>query len=120
MKKYVLLAILSLFLSAASLKAQSFNENSDVIAYMDGRAFYNSENGLNIELQYLPTYNTYGLVLTNGHDNTTYLINVKVSCYGAFADISAERIDDGAVIELSYTGGSWLPVRENLINKRFI
>ncbi len=100
MKKLFLIALLSFLSFPKFAGAQSFDDNSDVVVYMENRTFYNSDNGMQIELKFLSSYNTYALVFTNRYNTSFDFINVTVSPYGAFADISAMRADDGSAVEL--------------------
>jgi hypothetical protein len=100
MKKLLFIALLSIgFLPKAS-NAQYFNDNSDVVTYMENKTFHNPDNGMSVELQYLSSYNTYALVMTNRFGNKFNFINVEVATYSSFADLSAMRVDDGSTMQL--------------------
>jgi hypothetical protein len=94
MKKVLLVtyAILSFGLANAQ---NGFSEQSDVIAYMEGKSFYNRDLGLTIELAYISSYNTYGIILSNSNGANSYFINVDITTYGAFADLYGMSADDG-------------------------
>ena len=87
-----------LLLSSLNIAAQSFNEESDVVAYMDGKTFYNSENGLEIEYGYIPSYNTYGIKVKNKDGGRFYFINVEIttSYDGSYADLYGMSAETGS------------------------
>ena len=95
MKKIIL--IFSLLLSFVQLKSQTslFNEDSDVITFMDGKTFFNSDNGLEIEYGYISSYNTYGIKVLNKNGSRFYFINVNITCYGSSADLFGMSAEDG-------------------------
>lgn len=79
------------FVNAQSL----FVEESNVITYMDGKSFYNSDNGLTIEYGYIPSYNTYGIKVKNKDGGRFYFINVEITTFGTFADLYGMSADNG-------------------------
>ena len=92
-----ILIIATLLLTFGSAKAQSlFNEESNVISYMDGKSFYNSNNGLTIEYVYISSYNTYGIKVKNKEGGKFYFINVNITTYGTFADLFGMSADTGS------------------------
>jgi hypothetical protein len=92
-----LLILATVLLTFGSAKAQSlFNEESNVVLYMDGKSFYNSDNGLTIEYGYISSYNTYGIKVTNNDGDKFYFINVKITTYGTFADLYGMSADTGS------------------------
>ncbi len=92
-----LLLIATVLISFFSAKAQSsFDDESNVISYMDGKSFYNSGNGLTIKYGYISSYNTYGIIVTNKNAATFYFINVDITTYGSFADLYGMSADDGS------------------------
>lgn len=95
MKNLILFVLL---LSSLSLRAQSFNEESDVVSYMDGASFHNSSNGLTIEYGYISSYNTYGIKVTNKEGGRFYFINVEVttSYDGSYADLYGMSAETGS------------------------
>ncbi len=95
MKKIIL--IFSLLFSFVQLKSQTslFNEDSDVITFMDGKTFFNSDNGLEIEYGYISSYNTYGIKVLNKNGSRFYFINVNITCYGSSADLFGMSAEDG-------------------------
>ena len=95
MKKIIL--IFSLLLSFLQLKSQTslFNEDSDVITFMDGKTFFNSDTGLEIEYGYISSYNTYGIKVLNKNGSRFYFINVNITCYGSSADLFGMSAEDG-------------------------
>jgi len=95
MKK--LLILVTLLLAFGSANAQSlFNEESNVISYMDGKSFYNSDNGLTIEYGYIPSYNTYGIKVKNKDGGKFYFINVEITTNDTFADLFGISADSGS------------------------
>ena len=78
MKKIFLLAFM--FFSFGIVNAQSalFEEENNVVSYMEGKTFYNSDNGMEIEYGYISSYNTYGIKVRNKNGVKFYFINVEV------------------------------------------
>ncbi|MFM7078997.1 MAG: hypothetical protein ACKOYC_04300 [Bacteroidota bacterium] len=95
--KHLFLFTLSFLFFHAPSKSQSvsFGDQSDVMVYMDGKSFFNSENGLTIEYGNIYRYNTYGIKITNKYGNVFYYINVNIDTYGSFADLYGMSPDDG-------------------------
>ena len=95
MKKIIL--IFSFLFSFVQLKSQTslFNEDSDVITFMDGKTFFNSDNGLEIEYGYISSYNSYGIKVLNKNGARFYFINVNITCYGSSADLFGMSAEDG-------------------------
>ena len=92
-----LLILVTLLLTFGSAKAQSlFNEESNVISYMDGKSFYNSDNGLTIEYGYISSYNTYGIKVKNKDGGKFYFINVEITTNGTFADLFGMSAESGS------------------------
>lgn len=91
---FVTLSIL-FFQIPSQAQSVSFNDQSDVMLYMDGKSFYNSENGLTIAYGNIYKYNTYGIKITNKYGNVFYYINVNIDTYGSFADLYGMSPDDG-------------------------
>lgn len=92
-----LLILATVLLTFGSAKAQSlFNEESNVISYMDGKLFYNSDNGLTIEYGYISSYNTYGIKVKNKDGGKFYFINVEIATYGTFADLYGMSPESGS------------------------
>ena len=94
--KYLLL--ISLLVWTFNSSAQSFDEESDVISYMDGKSFYNSDNGLTIEYGYISDYNTYGIKVRNKEGGRFYFINVEIttSYDGSYADLYGMSAETGS------------------------
>jgi hypothetical protein len=87
-----------LLFSSLSIGAQTFSEESNVVSYMDGKSFYNSDNGLTIEYGYISSYNTYGIKVTNKYGERFYFINVKIttSYDGSYADLYGMSAETGS------------------------
>jgi hypothetical protein len=95
--KHPLILFLLLFFSATSFSQSSlFEEESDVIAYMEDKTFYNSDNGLEVEYGYISAYNTYGIKVKNKNGAQFYFINVEITPYGTSADLYGMSAEDGS------------------------
>ncbi len=95
--KYGLFFLVMLFtLSAAQAQSSLFGDESNVITYMDGKTFNNSDNGLDIEYGYISDYNTYGIIVTNKNGSVFYFINVEITTYGSYADLYGMSAEDGS------------------------
>jgi hypothetical protein len=92
------LLLLLLLLCSFSSYAQTFGEESDVISYMDGKSFYNSDNGLTIEYGYISDFNTYGIKVRNKEGGRFYFINVEIttSYDGSYADLYGMSAETGS------------------------
>ena len=90
--------IMTLFISGISFGQASFEEQSDVISYMEGKTFVNSESGLEIEYGYISSYNTYGIKVSNRHGERFYFINVEItiSYDGRYADLYGMSAETGS------------------------
>ncbi len=97
MKKLNQLFLFLAVIFSLSAKSQTnlFTDESRVITYMDGKTFYNSENGLEVEYGYISSYNTYGIKVKNKNGNKFYFINVAITTYGSFADLEGMSSEDG-------------------------
>jgi hypothetical protein len=93
----IILIFATILLSTNILKAQSssFNDESNVISYMDGKVFYNEENELEIEYGYISSYNTYGIKVKNKNGARFYFINVEITTYGSYADLYGMSAEEG-------------------------
>jgi len=75
----------------------SFEEETDVISYMDGKRFYNESSGLEIEYGYISSYNTYGIKVKNNSGERFYFINVEITTYdGSYADLYGMSAETGS------------------------
>ncbi len=91
-----LLILATILLAFGFTHAQSiFNEESNVVSYMDGKSFYNSDNGLTIQYGYISSYNTYGIKVKNKDGGKFYFINVEITTYGSFADLYGMSAENG-------------------------
>ena len=92
------LLFLLLLLGSFAAVGQTFDEESDVISYMDGKSFYNSDNGLTIEYGYISDYNTYGIKVRNKEGGRFYFINVEIttSYDGSYADLYGMSAETGS------------------------
>jgi hypothetical protein len=86
----------ALFLGSLNAQYYPFNEESDVINYMEDKAFYNSDVDMVIEFGVIPSLNTIGIKVKNTHGQRFYFINVKITPYSKFADLYGMGVDDGS------------------------
>ena len=77
-------------------QSTSFKELTDVMTFMEGKRFYNSDQGLEIQYGYISSYNTYGIKVKNRNGAQFYFINVDIKPYGSFADFVGMSPVDGA------------------------
>ena len=75
------------FTNGINAQTVYFESDVDVINYMDGKVFYDSNSGLNVEYGYISSYHTYGIKVTNKNDAIFYFINVGIDTYGSSADL---------------------------------
>lgn len=96
MKQLSTTLLLAIAIFAGKVQAQvSFNEDMDVLQYMEGKTFYNAELGMEIEYGVLPSFNTVGITVTNKNGAVFYFINVDIKAYDAFADLRGMSPHDG-------------------------
>jgi hypothetical protein len=99
MKKAIrtLLFFVAVFTGNNTISAQSglFRDESSVTSYLEGKQFYNTANGLEVEYGYISMYTTYGIIVKNASGEKFYFINVTISAYGSFADLYGINVDDG-------------------------
>ena len=97
MKTLLLILPLLLFFSPDSFsQSEPFTDDGEVISYMEGKSFYNSDNGLEISYGYISAYNTYGIHVLNKNGAKFYFINVEITAYGNSADLYGMSPDDGS------------------------
>ncbi len=92
----IVLAFMFLLYNAVNAQSSLFNEEGQVISYMDGKTFYNSDNGLEIEYGYISSYNTYGIKVKNKNGAKFYFINVNIDTYGSYADLYGMSAENGS------------------------
>ncbi len=85
-----------LTLGLAKAQTKLFENESDVVTFMDGKTFYNSDNGLEIEYGYISSYNTYGIKVKNKDGGKFYFINVEITTYGSYADLYGMSSESGS------------------------
>lgn len=73
----------------------SFDSESDVVSFMDGKTFYNSNLGLSIQYGYISRFNTYGILVRNKFGDVYEYINCDVDAYGSYADIYGMLAETG-------------------------
>ena len=92
-----IITLLFVLFSTSFTKAQAlFEDESNVISYMDQKTFQNADNGLEVSYGYLSIYNTYGIKVSNKSGNIFYFINCSVDAYGNFADIFGMSPENGS------------------------
>jgi hypothetical protein len=98
MKNLLLLFLLMSISSYTMSQSISFEEETDVISYMDGKRFYNESSGLEIEYGYISSYNTYGIKVKNNSGEKFYFINVEISTSydGRYADLYGMSAETGS------------------------
>jgi hypothetical protein len=80
----------------AQAQGELFNSESDVVIYLEGKEFYNAENGLSISFGYLSIANTYAITVTNNNGGRFNFINVRIDVFGSFADLYGMSPEDGS------------------------
>ncbi|GDX48598.1 hypothetical protein LBMAG25_14160 [Bacteroidota bacterium] len=96
MKQLSTTLLLAIAIFSGKVQAQvSFNEDMDVLQYMEGKTFYNAELGMEIEYGVLPSFNTVGITVINKNGAVFYFINVDIKAYDAFADLQGMSPHDG-------------------------
>ncbi|MFN5370745.1 MAG: hypothetical protein ACK5B6_04705 [Bacteroidia bacterium] len=94
-----IIALLSLLIAVsfnASAQRELFSDESSVVVYLEGKVFYNSENGLKVSYGYIPSANTYGIMVTNRNGVRFNFINVRIDSFGTFADLNGMSPEDGS------------------------
>lgn len=92
----LLLPAFLLFNKVAFAQSEPFTDDSEVISYLEGKKFYNSDNGLEISYGYISAYNTYGINVLNKNGAKFYFINVEITAYGSSADLYGMSAEDGS------------------------
>ncbi len=95
MKGLFILAAIVININLSMAQTALFESESNVISYMDGKTFYSSENGIEIQYGYISAYNTYGITASNKNGGKFYFINVDITAYGSFADLYGMSSEDG-------------------------
>ena len=92
--------ILFLFVVFCSLNGKSqtspFIYESDVVSFMNGKSFYNSDIGLEIQFGYISEYNTNGIKVSNKNGAKFYYINCVIDTYSSYADVFGMSPIDGS------------------------
>jgi len=96
MRAFALLLLLIVGSLHVSAQRELFGDESSVVLYMEGKSFYNSENGLHVEYGYLSSANTFGITVTNKNGARFYFINVRIDAFGTFADLYGMSPEDGS------------------------
>jgi hypothetical protein len=93
----VIITLLFVLFSAGFTHSQAlFEDESNVISYMDQKTFQNVDNGLEVSYGYLSIYNTYGIKVSNKSGSIFYFINCSIDANGNFADIFGMSPEDGS------------------------
>jgi hypothetical protein len=92
----MLVSFLLFWMGAIFAQSEPFTEDSEVISYMEGKKFYNGDNGLEISYGYISEYNTYGIHVVNKNGAKFYFINVQIRPYGNSADLYGMSAEDGS------------------------
>jgi hypothetical protein len=87
--------IFILFTSISYLNFAQFTTESQVVSYMSGKEFYNESYGIRVSYEFIPKFNTYGIVCVNKNSEKFYYINCSVRPYGSSADINGMSSDGG-------------------------
>lgn len=93
--KTISLFILFFLFTKLSVGQNLFLNESGVITFLDGKSFYNNDNGLRIEYGYISHFNTFGITVTNKNDIQFFYINCSIDTYGSYADIFGMSAEDG-------------------------
>ena len=96
MKKVILIFILSLFTNLSFSQTILFDNDMDVISFMEGKTFYNSDNGLQIQYGYSSRYNTNCIMIQNDKGDKFYHVNVSIETHGSYADLFGMNPDNGS------------------------
>lgn len=84
-----------LFTSVSFVNFAQFTTESQVVSYMSGKEFYNESYGMKVSYEFIPKFNTYGIVCVNKNSEKFYYINCSVRPYGSSADINGMSTDGG-------------------------
>jgi hypothetical protein len=96
MKNILLSSFILLMISFVNAQSDPFNNDGQVIQYLNGKTFYNSDNGLEIEYGYIPSYNTLGIKVNNKYGVKFYFINVNIKTYTNYADLFGMSAENGS------------------------
>lgn len=96
MKSIVFLFFLFAASNTISAQRDLFSDESSVVVYLEGKVFYNAENGLRVSYGYIPSANTYGIIITNRNGARFNFINVRIDAFGTFADLYGMSAEDGS------------------------
>jgi hypothetical protein len=73
----------------------NFTTEEEVIRYLRGKSFFNSDYNVTIRYGSIAMYNTEGLKTTNGKGGQSYFINLRIAPYGTTAIIRAMDLNGG-------------------------
>lgn len=96
MKKSILIIILTLITNLSFSQTNIFEDDTDVISFMEGKTFYNSDNGLQIQYGYSSRYNTNCIMIQNDKGDKFYHVNVSIDTYGTYADLYGMNPENGS------------------------
>jgi hypothetical protein len=86
---------LLLFTSVNLMLFAQFSTESQVVSYMSGKEFYSDSYQMTVSYEFIPKYNTYGIICVNKNNEKFYYINCNVFPYGSSADINGSSLDGG-------------------------
>jgi hypothetical protein len=95
MKKLLFLTLMIISVGYSKGQSSMFNQDTNVMQYMEGKTFYNSDTGIELEYGYISSGNTYGIIFRNKNGAEFYFINVEITTYGSYADLYGMSINDG-------------------------
>lgn len=70
-----------------------FSTESQIVTYMSAKEFYSDSYQMTVSYEFIPKYNTYGIICVNKSNEKFYYINCNVRPYGSSADINGMSID---------------------------
>lgn len=96
MKKSFFIIILTLIANLSFSQTNIFEDDMNVISFMEGKTFYNSDNGLQIQYGYSSRYNTNCIMIQNDKGDKFYHVNVSIDTYGTYADLYGMNPENGS------------------------
>ena len=84
-----------LFTAVNVIAFAQFSTESQVVTYMSAKEFYSDSYQMTVSYEFIPRYNTYGIVCVNKNNEKFYYINCSVRPYGSSADINGMSSDGG-------------------------
>lgn len=84
-----------LFTSVSFFNFAQFSTESQVVSYMSAKEFYSGSYQMTVSYEFIPKYNTHGIVCVNKDSQKFYYINCSVIPYGSSADINGMSSNGG-------------------------